>query len=392
MKLRIVCLTIIINIENSFEKMNPNNFDMFLDYDSNVDTEKIDLRQRFLNRKKQIHDQDMKIKLFDKINSNKTLFVDGIMHSLEANGFDLKNEMEGAFRNILTMNGSKFIYKRDFFWRTWRMIENNSGNVSIICYKCESFVNETCPKCRSGGYWVIEEKPPKCSYEILSLKTNWELCIVNNAQYYNPFDVCPSVITVRDLRISCGDFIETVWRITKTYNVPERSTTVICQGRENCEVSTLYSIHNDSIVFRIIDSTNNVFYSRAMKSDNKNFVCYDDCGIFNPVTKEIKKREGPFVYDLLQNNKNKRDDKYVNPKKEYKKKSTPLNFKGVTKSVHLLNNVLHYKDQRQNEDGNLQANLSHIAEANKESLKSPCMKLQEKYLNDYVDDSDYYDY
>nr|XP_026490672.1 uncharacterized protein LOC113396828 [Vanessa tameamea] len=310
------------------------------------------------------------------------------------NGFDLKNEMEGAFRNILTMNGSKFIFKRDFFWRTWRVVENKTGNSSIICYKCQSFINETCPKCRSGGYWIIEEKPPRCPYEILSLKTDRELCIVNNAQFYKPFDVCPSVITMRDLRISCGDFIETIWRITKTYNVPERSTTVICQGRENCEISTLYSINNNSIVFRIINSTNNVFYSRAMKSDNKNYVCFNDCGIFNPVTKEIKKREGPLIYDLFKNIKNKRDSKYVNSKKEHKKNSSPIKFQGITKAVNLLSNGLHYKDQRQNEDENLQANDSHLSKPNKELLKSPCMKLQEKYLKEYDDDddSDYYDY
>ncbi|XP_050360298.1 uncharacterized protein LOC126780080 [Nymphalis io] len=242
MKLRILYFTLIINIEYSFEKMNLNNFDIFLDYNSNLNTEKINLRQRLLNRKKQNHDQDIKIKLFDKINSNKTLFVGGILHSRDHNGLDLnKNEMENAFRNILTMNGSKFIFKRDLFWRTWRVVETEFGNRSIICYKCQGFLNETRGKCRSGGYWVIEEKPLRCPYEILTLRTEQELCVVNNTQYYKPFDVCPSVITLRDLRISCGESIETIWRITKTYNVPERSTAVICQGRESCEISTLYS-------------------------------------------------------------------------------------------------------------------------------------------------------
>lgn len=89
---------------------------------------------------------------------------------------------------------------------------------------------------------VIEEKPPKCPYEILSLKTEQEVCVVNYTQYFKQFDSCPSIMSLRDLRISCGNPVETKWRIKITYNkdVTERNMAVICQGRENCEVSTLY--------------------------------------------------------------------------------------------------------------------------------------------------------
>lgn len=147
MKLKVMFVTLLLNTIISLQENNQNFLNNFFDYDFNWSTEKTNLRQRFLEKKK----QHLKLKLFDKIDSNKTLFVNGIMHFLNDN---LKNRMENSFRNVLMMKGSKYIFKRDFFWRTWREVKNETGYSSVICYKCQSIINETCVKCHSGGYWV----------------------------------------------------------------------------------------------------------------------------------------------------------------------------------------------------------------------------------------------
>ncbi|XP_045783398.1 uncharacterized protein LOC123879637 isoform X2 [Maniola jurtina] len=206
--------------------------------------------------------------------------------------------------NMLAMKGVKYIFKRDFFWRTWRQVEEN-GNFTVVCYRCQ---NNKDGKCQNGGYWVIEEKPPPCPYEIFSVKTDWEICAVKYNQYPDPNSSCPSVINRLDLKAACDNPIKTRWRIARKFDeVSERNTIdVICQGRENCEISTLYTILPDMVVFRIINSTNHIIYSRVMKTGFKNYICIDDCGRIDPKTNLISRKEQPYRLDLFK--KNKRED------------------------------------------------------------------------------------
>ncbi|CAH2083413.1 unnamed protein product [Euphydryas editha] len=285
------------------------------------------------------------------------------MHLLDDNS---ENVMENSFRNVITMNGSKYIFKRDFFWRTWREVKNESGYSS-----------------------VIEEKPPKCPYEILSLKTEQESCVVNYTQYFKQFNSCPSSISLRDLQISCGNPVETKWQILKTYkkNFTERNTAVICQGRENCDILTLYSFLPDYISFRIINSTNNVFYSRIMKAGHKNYICINDCGIYDPKTKEITKIEKPLTVDLLKNVKKKRENSNLH--KNYNKMNR-------IKNNMLLKNGLHYKEPKRKKIGDILKVKDTLFINNKRNeelaTKSQCKKIEEQYLEIEEDDSYYYDF
>ncbi|CAH2064516.1 unnamed protein product, partial [Iphiclides podalirius] len=162
--------------------------------------------------------------------------------------------MENSFRSLLGMNGVKYIYKRSFHWRTWRQIENK-GNRTIVCYRCNSVVNATCKNCPSSGYWVIEEKPPPCPYEIMSMPNDRELCAIHINEYNNLHSACPSLININELLITCNNPIETEWKVTSKYDdlQSEHTLKVICGGQESCKILTLYTVLPHSIVFRIIN-------------------------------------------------------------------------------------------------------------------------------------------
>nr|XP_034838759.1 uncharacterized protein LOC117994894 [Maniola hyperantus] len=148
-----------------------------------------------------------KIELFDKINLNKTVFIENILHLFSNNSKVLK--IEESFRNMLAMKGVKYIFKRDFFWRTWRQVENN-GRLTVVC---------------SG------------------------------------------------VKITGMASVKTV------------------------DIGGHLTILPDLIVFIIINSTNHIFYSRVMKNGFKNYVC--DCGIIDPKTNLISRKEHPYRLDLF---------------------------------------------------------------------------------------------
>ncbi|XP_045508868.1 uncharacterized protein LOC123704531 [Colias croceus] len=268
------------------------------------------------------------------------------------------------------MKGVKYVYKRDFFWRTWRLI-NNTNN-TVICYKCNSF-NSSSSQC---GYWVIEEKPPPCPHEIFSLTDSKTLCVVNYTGFHNASQSCPSKIHLEELLETCNNPIMTKWRIQRNYSAADQSAIDVCQGSESCEMTTIYTINKDSIIFRLINSTNHIFYSRVMKSGNKNYACDEDCGYFNPLTQAIRKNNQHLVLNLLNYNlKNKREDiiskKIVNKSKI----NDPLK-----KSVFKYG--LHYKQVSKKQYTDKKPNIVN-------NSKSLCKILQDSYLDVKENYSDY---
>ncbi|CAH0731143.1 unnamed protein product, partial [Brenthis ino] len=294
--------------------------------------------------------------------------LDGVLHEQnDENIFDM------AFQQILVMYDAKYEYKRDFFWRTWRKVQNNDNEEEILHYKCSNILKANCTRC-NGGFWIIEEKSPPCPYEIFSLKSDVDLCVFNY-NIPNPKDSeCPSIITMKMLRKACDHLTETKWRITKKYNVPGNNTALICQGRDFCEVTTLYNILHNSIVFRLINSTNHIFHSKIMKSGKENYFCTNDCGKMDLSTKKVIKNDKPLSLDLLNNTKKKREDK---------------KYGQLSELNGLLENGLHYAVNGVEMAKNNIKNV-HIFDDNrlKKSVSS-CKKLQEKYLLEESGSNDY---
>ncbi|XP_063544972.1 uncharacterized protein LOC134753128 isoform X2 [Cydia strobilella] len=228
------------------------------------------------------------------------------------------------------MVGVEYTYKRDLDWRTWREVTYPKKKKEVICYRCQNIVNlaeSNCTNCHVGGYWVIEDKQPRCSYEILSFKNNNELCVAHFWQLNKAnSNSCPAVIPLNEIS-SCGVPMITKYVVNADYltNVSERTLPAICQTWERCEFSTVYAVNPESIVFRIINTTNNIIYSRIMEKNRKKYVCVDNCGIFNFDTLSATRNEEHLVLNLLNSNKKKRD----NPRPE-KNKNTRQKLKSAT--------------------------------------------------------------
>ncbi|XP_023938438.2 uncharacterized protein LOC112046152, partial [Bicyclus anynana] len=202
---------------------------------------------------------------------------------------------------------------------------------------------------------------------------------------------CPTVINRLDLKSACDNPIKTRWRITTNYAVSERTVNVICQGQENCEITTIYTIKSDAIVFKIVNSTNDIFYSRVMKSGNRNYICIDDCGKIDPHTNIISKRQQPYHVDLFK--KNKRENVLsMAPVLPINKKKCAKNedFMTVEKYKHLesiekmdgfmdfeKNTVKPYKNEPKLFSNKIKNS----------STKSACKRLQDYAEQNYKDNS-----
>lgn len=123
---------------------------IFPDYDFHSITEKDNLRRRFLDRKIESKNQDMRLKFFDKLLSINNVYSENILHTKISKKDS--NNYEMMFRDFLTMNGVTYVYKRGFHWRTWRKI-NIKNHETVMCYKCQNHLNASCAKCYNG-YWV----------------------------------------------------------------------------------------------------------------------------------------------------------------------------------------------------------------------------------------------
>lgn len=113
---------------------------------------KTDIRRTFLDKRRQNLVAAKRVELIDKYLSNNSVFVDGIMHEKidnEHKEWTLVNEIETAFRNLIGMDGVKYYFKRDPYWRTWRKVNYPEGD-KMVCYKCESSL--LCNECQC--VWV----------------------------------------------------------------------------------------------------------------------------------------------------------------------------------------------------------------------------------------------
>ncbi|XP_037870076.2 uncharacterized protein LOC101745508 [Bombyx mori] len=209
------------------------------------------------------------------------------------------------------MKGVKCAYKRDAYWRTWRTITNSTGEKQIVCYKCQNYLKKTCPKCHSGGVWIIDESSPPCPFEIFSVEDDSKICAHNILKQNDSTKECPLYIKITDVSSSCDNPITTKWIVTRDYgSLSEQFPVVICNGREYCQFSTLYTITPKHISFKIINEMNEIILSRIMNNGGLNYVCVNDCGTLDPSTKKVIKQEKPYSFDLFQNvgQKNKREN------------------------------------------------------------------------------------
>ncbi|XP_031767660.1 uncharacterized protein LOC113520889 [Galleria mellonella] len=260
--------------------------------------------------RKQFHDSI-------KILLNNTIDFDGTTHLLltkKLRNWDKINKMETEFEKVIRMIGVKYDYKRDMFWRTWRDVTFANGtDNTVIFYKYQSIINETCKHCYDGIFWVIEEPP--CPYEFLSVINKDKLCAISWFQLNNITSKCPLLISFSDLN-TCDNPIVTKYKLRRIYNkVSERRSTVMfmCKWREDCEFSTFYAIFPEFILFQIINSTNHIIYSRIMRSGRKNYVCIENCGYMDPNSKKNVKNYKSLRKHLLDKlpKTNKIDDHFL---------------------------------------------------------------------------------
>ncbi|XP_048002898.1 uncharacterized protein LOC125239377 [Leguminivora glycinivorella] len=270
-----------------------------------------------------------------------TEYFDEIPHFAVSSSKSIRKQasIENAFKKIIGMVGVKYTYKRDLDWRTWREVTYPGKKKEIICYRCQNIVKlaeNNCTSCHMGGYWVIEENQPKCSYEILSFRNRNEVCVAHfwqlNTAKHNS---CPVVIPLNEI-FGCGIPMITKYVVNADYskNVSERTLPTFCKTREMCEFSTVYAINPESIVFRVINTTNDIIYSRIMKRNRKKYVCIDNCGIFNFDTLSATRKEDHLVLNLLNSNKKKRD----NPRPKNKNKRQKSKSGNLKSNKEALNN------------------------------------------------------
>nr|XP_021199769.2 uncharacterized protein LOC110383321 [Helicoverpa armigera] len=262
----------------------------------------VDFRERFLERQRQRQIKDRKLVLEKDAVVKDIEVIDDITHHRKTGDMTTDKwikilSIEDDFRHLIAMSDMKYTYKRDMHWRTWRNIANGSKN-KIVCYKCNNLqVNGT--GCLNCGMWTIEERPPPCPYEFYSVVSDTDLCGVNYTQYSNIDSACPSVIKFSELTATCDNPIETYYKFSKMYGVTDSNENIICNGKDYCEISTIYEITPQHVIFRIINSTNDVIYSRIMKPNNNNYICIDDCGRFNPDTKKVARSDKPLKLNLF---------------------------------------------------------------------------------------------
>ncbi|XP_013141807.1 PREDICTED: uncharacterized protein LOC106105896 [Papilio polytes] len=335
------------------------------------------LRSRLMDKKIEYQ----KSQMLDHL-TNNTVYVDGIPHYdvHTAEEKERINKMETGFLSMLSMKGVKYIFKRGFHWRTWRDIENE-GNKTIICYKCKGVGNTSCKNCLTSGYWVMEEKPPPCPYEILSVTNNNQICSIYFAQWNDVSSTCPTLINLNDLLSVCDNPLETEWKITSKYNDLESETTLadICKGRESCRILTLYTILPHSILFRIINRTNHIIYSRVMMNGHRNYACVDNCGIIDRKTNRIIKNDSPLIFDLLSTNsdthKNKRENKINN---------TESTTDPALRSLFFLSKNVKYFNRDNIGKESMNHTLNPNSKIEEVLTKSLCKKIEEMYKeNDY---------
>ncbi|CAK1592289.1 unnamed protein product [Parnassius mnemosyne] len=243
---------------------------------------------------------------------------------------------------------------------------------------------------------VIEEKPPPCPYEILSMTNDNQICTVYYTQYNNLSGLCPTLVNLNDLSETCRNPIETEWKITRKYNDNDAETTlaVICGGRKSCHIFTSYMVLPDSIIFRIVNETNHVIYSRVMKKGQKNYACIEDCGVLDNETKSVIKLEKPFILNLLEyaSHKNKREYntgtsktvKTTGKTPKAQKIKTPKNQK---KLLFLSKNILYEKYSHKTVAGNKKSIVKLITSNTTvnqvESItKTLCKKLEDAFKED----------
>lgn len=91
---------------------------------------------------------------------------------------------------------------------------------------------------------AIEVEPVRCPYEIFSMKDANNVC-VTEITHFAEGKRCTEYTQSQDLKNSCKNPIVTQWRFSKAYDIPERelpNSSVICEGRENCEITTVYQV------------------------------------------------------------------------------------------------------------------------------------------------------
>ncbi|XP_030030759.2 uncharacterized protein LOC115447705 [Manduca sexta] len=367
----LIIIYLIMGISGNFQDLDLPNYD-YNSYNEN------NFRKKFIANKKGNVLKNKRTNLLDKYLFNNTVYLNGIIH-YEINENNTKynkiNSVENEFKFVLAMDGVKYTYKRGSKWRTWRELVHD-GDKKIICYICENIVKGNCSNCHGGGHWTIEDKPP-CPYEIFSIKEENEIC----AKYYTQYtttDDCPSIIKFENLSVSCDNPIETKWQITRDYRNIKYFPAFICNGKEYCEMTTIYTIDQQGISFRIINSSNNIIYSRIMRNGGKNYACIDDCGYWDPNTKKISSQQHPLSFDLLGKNKKKREDIYgttvttLKSSKQLKKSTKPYKNRHLSMAKS--------------------AGIKSILELNVESTTmSHCKKL-EKMDQEYEDEESDYEY
>ncbi|XP_013188949.2 uncharacterized protein LOC106133684 [Amyelois transitella] len=285
-------------------------FDYGVNWNDQIVNKETDLRTKFLEKKRNNIDSKKRIYALERVTSNNIEYLDGIPHYKV--GKSLKSlrdveKLENNFKSLVKMEGVQYDYKRDMHWRTWREVAYPNMSKIVVCYRCENIVNTTCETCTGSGSWAIEENLP-CPFELFSIINKNEICAVNYKQINKIREQCPLIIKLSDLR-DCNNPIETKYLVKRDFKSASERSTNLCKEREYCEISTIYTILPNRTTFRIINSSNHIIYSRIMKFGRENYVCIEDCGIYNPTTKKITTNEKPFIVDLLdKSHKNKRED------------------------------------------------------------------------------------
>lgn len=117
----------------------------------------IDFRERFLERRRQREIKDQRISILDKYQRD-TETLDDILHYRVIKKLSKKwrkiKEIENDFRRLIAMEGAKYNFKRDMFWRTWRKVLSEDGVEKLVCYKCNNPIVVNSTECQSCGLWV----------------------------------------------------------------------------------------------------------------------------------------------------------------------------------------------------------------------------------------------
>lgn len=67
-------------------------------------------------------------------------------------------DFEDDFRRSFAMEGMKYTYKRDLYWRTRRKVVDGNGVPRMINYKCNNlFMKNNSSGCDSCGSWVSDD-------------------------------------------------------------------------------------------------------------------------------------------------------------------------------------------------------------------------------------------